>query len=77
MTFTVFPILDWMAELYAEPISQDRFKTYLVKLQGNSRGDLELPIMAYNPMAKGHGLRAVNALRELGPRPLCKNRLTV
>jgi hypothetical protein len=75
MTFTVFPILDWMAELYAEPISQDRFKTYLVKLQGNSRGDLELPIMAYNPMAKGHGLRAVNALRELGAEAIMQESL--
>ncbi|MTB52113.1 hypothetical protein [Lewinella sp. W8] len=65
MTFTLFPILDWMADLYAQPISRDRFKAYLEKLQGSSRGDLEVPIMAYNPMARAHVAESLEALRAL------------
>ena len=65
MRFELFPILDQMKALYLEPISIDRFNSYLKKLQGNSKDDLKLQIMGFNPMAKEHVLEKISILQSL------------
>lgn len=66
MKFELVPILTTMKELYEEPASMDRFKNYLNKLQGPIKGDLQLPIGGYNPMAKDHILNKIQELENLG-----------
>ncbi|MFK7971485.1 MAG: hypothetical protein AB8F95_14035 [Bacteroidia bacterium] len=55
-----------MKALYEKPISSERFQLYIGMLQGNTKGDLSLPIGGYNPMAKEHVLEKLIALEELG-----------
>jgi hypothetical protein len=54
-----------MEELYRQPISPARFQAYLKLLQGEKKGDMRLPIVGYNPMAKGHVLEKIKQLQEL------------
>lgn len=65
MTFELIPVLDKMAEFYEKPANFNRFKDYLKLLTGNTDNDLELPIGAFNPMAKEHVLQKLNELRDL------------
>jgi hypothetical protein len=65
MPFTVLPILDKMVEFYQKPISTERFQAYLQLLQGNTKGDMVLPIGGYNPMAKPHLLDKLAELKAL------------
>ena len=65
MKFEVLPILSIMEELYQQPISTERFKAYLAKLQGKTKKDLVLPIAGFNPMAKEHVLQKVRELQQL------------
>lgn len=60
------PILDRMVALYEQPPTPARFQTYLAMLQGNTKGDMVLPIGGYNPMAKPHVLDKLKALQALG-----------
>jgi len=64
--FRLKPILGEMKELYQGPVSPDRFKNYLSKLQGSTDQDLALPIAGFNPMAKGHVLEKIEELEALG-----------
>ena len=54
-----------MKEFYLKPISEERFAEYLSKLQGDTKGDMILPISGYNPMAKNHVLQKIHELEEL------------
>ncbi len=65
MQFQLRPILSEMKTLYSKPISANRFKEYLLKLQGTTKGDLILPIAGFNPMAKGHILQKIEELEHL------------
>ena len=52
MEFQLKPILSEMKEFYQKPLSNKRFEEYLSMLQGETKGDLVLPIAGFNPMAK-------------------------
>ncbi|WP_299623499.1 hypothetical protein [uncultured Tenacibaculum sp.] len=65
MKFKLKPILSEMKELYSKPISAERFKEYISKLQGDTKGDLALPIGGFNPMAKNHILQKISELENL------------
>ncbi len=65
MKFEVIPTLKIMSEIYEQPRDLFRFKDYLSKLQGSSKGDLELPIMGFNPMAKDRLIGKLNDLIDL------------
>ena len=59
-----------MKQLYLKPISNTRFKEYLTKLQGDTKGDLALPISGFNPMAKDHIITKISELENLGAEDL-------
>jgi len=65
MRFQLRPILSEIKELYLKPASNARFKEYLSKLQGDTKGDLLLPISGFNPMAKDHILEKITELQNL------------
>ncbi len=52
MTFHPLPTIQSMLNLYEKPRTDERFQAYLKLLQGDSKGDLVMPIGGYNPMAK-------------------------
>ncbi|MBE9136839.1 hypothetical protein IQ254_06405 [Nodosilinea sp. LEGE 07088] len=54
MRLTYVPLLNLQRDLYRLPPGPDRFQTYLRTLVDASRGDITLPLMAMNPMAKAH-----------------------
>ncbi|MGB5820686.1 MAG: hypothetical protein WBG90_14470 [Saonia sp.] len=72
MQFELRPILSEMKELYLKPISTDRFQEYISKLQGNTKGDLSLPISGFNPMAKEHVLQKIRELQDNGAEMIMK-----
>jgi hypothetical protein len=63
MKFELVPVIDLMLELYGKPRDSGRFKEYISKLQGNSKGDMELPISGFNPMAKEHVSEKLHELK--------------
>ncbi len=65
MRFQLKPILSEIKDLYAKPISTERFKAYISKLQGGTKGDMVLPIGGFNPMAKEHILQKISELENL------------
>jgi hypothetical protein len=65
MHFRLIPIIDTMVEFYSVPPSIERFNKYLSILEGQTKGELEVPIAAYNPMAKEHVRERLLELKEL------------
>lgn len=66
MTFELLPTLSAMYALYQKPRSVRRFQhDYLQLLQGNTKGDLVMPIGNWNPMAKEHLLEKISAMQAL------------
>ena len=65
MEFRLQPIIDTMLELYQLPLNSDRFKEYLKILQGDTQGDLDLPIGNFNPMVKEHVIDKLLELKAL------------
>ncbi len=65
MTFQLLPLLERMKALYQIPFLEGRFPAYLQLLQGDTKGDLVLPIGGYNPMAKPHLLEKISELQSL------------
>jgi hypothetical protein len=53
-----------MSDLYAKPRSEERFQEYISMLQDGKKGDLTLPIVGFNPMAKEHILQKLSELKE-------------
>ena len=70
MTFQLKPILSEIKDFYSKPLSPERFKEYISKLQGGTRGDMALPIAGFNPMAKEHILGKIEELERLGAEKL-------
>lgn len=66
MTFELLPTLDIMIDLYAKPRTDERFQAYLKILQGDTKGNLIMPIGGFNPMAKEHLLDGLLELKNLG-----------
>ncbi len=75
MKFTLIPMLNKMEQLYQMPKTQERFEQYLLMLQGNQKGELILPIMGYNPMAKENVLLKLRALKKLKAEQIIENEL--
>ena len=73
MKFELRPILSEIKGLYLKPISNNRFKEYTSKLQGNSKGDLSLPIAGFNPMAKEHIIQKIEELESLKAEMILKD----
>lgn len=65
MKFEVFSIIPTMVELYSMPLTRERFQAYITKLQGNTKGDLSMPISGFNPMAKPHVHQKLMELKDL------------
>lgn len=65
MKFELIPIIDKMKGLYSTPPSASRFQEYLTALQGNTKGDMSLPISGFNPMAKEHVVEKLDELIHL------------
>jgi hypothetical protein len=65
MEFQLLPVIDVMVELYQSPINADRFTNYMKILQGNSPGNISMPITYYNPMGKEHVLKKLLELKKL------------
>lgn len=65
MPFCLRPILSDIKELYSKPRSPQRFKEYLTMLQGDTKDDMSLPIVGFNPMAKDHVLDKIAELESL------------
>lgn len=70
MKFELLPVIDTMLELYEKTPASERFEAYLKLLQGNTKGDLELPIGGFNPMAKAHVTTKLLELKALGAEAL-------
>jgi hypothetical protein len=75
MVFQLLPILSIMRDFYQKPRNPERFQTYLQLLQGNTKGDLVLPIGGFNPMGKEHVLEKLNALDALNAEQIIENTL--
>jgi len=75
MKFHLIPIVDVMLDLYAKPRSRERFQEYISMLQGDKKGDLTLPIVGFNPMAKEHVLEKLAALKELRAEEIMQDAL--
>ncbi len=65
MKFVLKTILKEINQLYLQPATLDRFNEYINKLQGNTKGDMTLPIAGFNPMAKQHMLDKIGELEVL------------
>lgn len=65
MTFELLPVIEIMLELYDKPRGTERFHEYINLLQGNTKGDLVMPLTAFNPMGKDHVAKQLLALKGL------------
>jgi YesN/AraC family two-component response regulator len=65
MHFELLPIIDIVLDLYQKPRTSERFQSYLATLQGNTKGDLSIPIGGFNPMAKESTIEKLLALKAL------------
>ncbi|WP_212003907.1 hypothetical protein [Chitinophaga sp. HK235] len=65
MQFEVLPVIDIMLNLYHQPAGMERFHQYLKQLQGNTKGDLAMPLGGFNPMGKVHVSAQLELLKAL------------
>lgn len=75
MTFHLLPVADIMITHYQTPVNADRFTNYMKILQGNSPGDITVPVTFYNPMGKEHVLKKLLELKKLKVEELMKETL--
>src|SRR5262245_35004427 len=54
MELTFVPLLRIQRDLYTLPRGMDRFRAYIRTMVDPSSGDLDLPLVAMNPMAREH-----------------------
>lgn len=66
MPFELLPVIGLMKTFYEQPRDLNRFKEYLNLLQGDTKGDLKLPIGGFNPMAKEHAIQKLIELEAMG-----------
>ncbi len=76
MTFELLPVIDMMLELYASPRDINRFKEYLSLLQGDTKGDLALPLGGFNPMGKEHVIAKLQELKALNAESVIQRTLS-
>jgi hypothetical protein len=76
MKFNLLPITDVMVALYRSPANAERFTEYMNILQGNSPGDIAMPVTFFNPMGKEHVLKKLLELKELDAEGLIQETLT-
>jgi hypothetical protein len=65
------PLLEVQRELYALPRGSSRFREYLARMTAGS-GEIALPLVAMNPMAKEHVGAAIAALLALGAEEVAR-----
>ncbi|MEO0470952.1 MAG: hypothetical protein AAF206_15095 [Bacteroidota bacterium] len=65
MTFELIPVLSLMEELYQQPPRPERFQEYINRLRGETKTDLALPIVGFNPMAREHVLGKIAELQAI------------
>jgi hypothetical protein len=75
MKFEILPVLNKMVDLYRYPRDINRFKIYMNLLQGNTPGNLAVPISGFNPMAKPHVLDRLMLLEEMKAEEIMKDLL--
>jgi hypothetical protein len=75
MKFELLPTIDLMYELYEKPRSIERFNEYLKTLQGDSKGELIMPVGGFNPMAKEHILDKLTTLKNLSAEKIMQEAL--
>jgi hypothetical protein len=73
--FELLPTLDIMVDLYEKPRDRTRFQAYLKLLQGDTKGDLAMPISGFNPMAKPHLLEKLTELKAIQAETIIKKTL--
>jgi hypothetical protein len=76
MKFNLLPVTDVMLTLYSSPANADRFTEYMNILQGNSPGDIAVPVTFFNPMGKEQVLKKLLELKELNAEELMQEALT-
>jgi hypothetical protein len=76
MKFKLLPVTDVMLRLYRSPANADRFTEYMNILQGNSPGDITMPVTFFNPMGKEHVLKKLMELNDLNAEGLIQETLT-
>lgn len=64
MDLEFVPLLGIQRDLYRLPRNMERFRAYLKTMAGE-RGDLEVPLVAMNPMAREHVPALIDRLLEL------------
>ncbi len=77
MEFVIRPILHQMDELYNLPRGRERFDRYLYMLQGETKGEMILPIAGYNPMGNESVQQRIQELIRLGAEQLIDQNLRV
>ncbi|MEO7292620.1 MAG: hypothetical protein ABIW34_05930 [Ginsengibacter sp.] len=75
MIFELLPTIDIMFDLYEKPRTIERFQQYLKILQGDTKGDLAMPISGFNPMAKEHILQKLTELKSLNTEQVVQETL--
>jgi hypothetical protein len=75
MKFKLLPVTDVMLTLYRSPANADRFTEYMNILQGNSPGDIAMPVTFFNPMGKEHVLEKLEELKDLDAEGLIEETL--
>jgi hypothetical protein len=76
MTFLPLKTIQLMLNLYEKPRIDERFQAYLKLLQGDTKGDLVLPIGGYNPMAKEGFILKLKELQTLKAEQIMAEVLT-
>ena len=54
MKSTYLPLLKIQRDFYEKPMSRDRFQEYMKTMLKENKSDLQLPLVAMNPMGKEH-----------------------
>jgi hypothetical protein len=72
MDLTFAPLLHVQRDLYRLPRGMDRFRAYLRTMTDAETGDLELPLVAMNPMGKEHVAARLDELTALGAEDVAR-----
>jgi len=73
MRFESLPLVDLMIEYYGLPRGFERFQEYIRLLTGDSKDDMQIPIVAFNPMGKEHVLDKLNELKLIDAEKIISN----
>jgi len=65
MNLTYVPLLQLQHDFYTKPRGFERFREYISTMTNAETGDLELPLVAMNPMGKDHLLPFLERLLEM------------